>query len=287
MKHRIRIGRSAVRAILALRPAWRGSWPWARGLVWLGLLGAVLGVGPSPVTAAQQTPDTNERMTIRPQALATGTTTAHAGIQPLDSLFGGDSLLAESWLYVPKRSVGAQRSPLLVVMHGFGKRGLSPLKVLIPFADSTGIILLAPTVTLQDTDLDRAKVEAALRTVLGHYAIDPSKLGLYGESAGSYHALNWGYVNGDIFSLVIIDSGFGPFDGQDQFTNLGLTGHGTAKFYVALRTAEFENNNMGPDLTALLQKAGRSVTPVKDEYDHGVNPQRAAGEFAWLMKNWP
>jgi len=287
MKQRVHVGQRAAWATMVIRRAWHGSLQRTRGLVWLGIAATVL-AGPRPLAAAQ---DEISRLTVQPKTMATGTTTAQAGVQRLDSLYKGDSLLAEAYVYVPKRSVGTQRSPLLVILHGSGKDGLSPLEVLEPFADSTGIILLAPTSFNDDkgwgdphsaANADTPRMSASIRTVLSHFAIDPSKIALYGESAGAGGALDWGYVNGDIFSLVIIDSGFAPFGEDHEFD--GLKGHGTPKFYVVMNTGEF---GLAGGIQSLLQRIGRSVTSVKDDYQHGVNPERAAGEFAWLTKNWP
>jgi len=222
--------------------------------------------------------------------MATGKTTAHAGVQRLDSLDGGDSLLAKTYVYVPERSVGPRRSPLLVLMHGGDGAGVDMVKIFQPFADSAGIILLAPTSASEDRgwgstrsvdNVDLPRLDAALRTVLRHYAIDPARLALYGTSAGSGAALNWGYVNGDIFSLAIIDSDFGPFDGDRQFAK--IQGHGRSKFYVVMTEKEFPDAER---MAALLRHSGRAVTLVKDNYGHGSNPERAVGQFAWLVENW-
>jgi poly(3-hydroxybutyrate) depolymerase len=225
--------------------------------------------------------------------MATGTITVHEGMQRLDSLYGGDSLLAKAYVYVPKKCVGKRRSPLLVILHGSGWRfGSSAAKILQQSADSNGVILLAPTSFSEDEgwgdthsatppNVDVPRIDASIGAVLRHYAIDPERIALIGSSAGAGAAMTWGYVNGDVFKLVIIDSGFGPERGEHQFD--GLKGHGNPKFYIVSNTAEA--SILSPS-AHLLQRAGYSTTFVQDPYLHGLNRERAVEQFAWLVKNW-
>ena len=309
MKWSTSAAKMTARATISMCSARHGSGRGTRGFLWLGIICVVVAQGgcvsrhvasaaaippePSIEPLAKPSGQTG-RLTVRPKTMATGITTAHAGLQRLDSLDSGDSLLTNAFVYVPERCVGKQRSPLLVVLHGSGKNGLSVVDMLQTFADSSGIILLGPTSFSSDhgwgdypsvahPNVDLPRVDASVSWVLRHYAIDPERIALYGESAGAGAALDWGYANGDVFKTIIVDSGFGPFNGIHELDS--LKGQGTPKFYISMNANESRSIGM-PSFVQWMQRAGYSVTLVEDSGVHGVNPARAAVEFAWLVKNW-
>jgi poly(3-hydroxybutyrate) depolymerase len=279
---------------------------YARGLWCIGIIGTLVadwGCAPRHSSAAEATqpvdaPKSAARLTVRPKAMATGTETIHAGIQRLDSLYGGDSLLDMTYIYVPKRCVGKQRAPLLVLLHGDHMTGLKMLNesegLLQTLADSNGIILLAPTSHSDDKgwgdmhitqppNVDVPRIDAAIRQVLRHYAIDPERVALLGESAGAGGAMDLGYVNGDVFNGTIVFSAFAPFLGEHEFDV--LTQHGTPKFFIEMNVGEAVGLQM-PTFVSWMQRRGYSVTSVQDAGPHRVYKERGVAGFAWLTKNW-
>jgi poly(3-hydroxybutyrate) depolymerase len=274
---------------------------WCLGLIWTVIGWCVLG----PAVAAGQTPSAPEqpgepgRLTVNPGTAATGTATLREGLQRLDSLYPGDSLLDEAYVYVPKRAIGKQRSPLLVMLHGDHMTGEEMLNesegLFKTLADSNGIILLAPTShsddrgwgdmhATQPPNVDLPRINAALVQVLGHYAIDPKRVALLGESAGAGTALDLGYVNGDVFSGTIVFSGFAPFLQDHEFD--GLKQHGTPNFFIEMNSDEAEALHMS-EFVSWAKRAGISATFVQDSGPHRVFPQRGTAGFHWLTNSWP
>jgi len=232
------------------------------------------------------------RLTVR-RTMATGKRTTTAGVQPLDSLYPGDSLLRKAFVAVPKMCVGTKRCALAVLMHGSGGGGRStlgsekdPLRI---FADSEGIICLALTSLSDDRgwgnmhdpkNVDVPRLDAAMRTVLTHYAIDPTRIIIMGWSAGSSAALDWGVVNGDVFSRIMIAAGWAPFTQDHEFD--GLHRHGTPAVYIAMDYVEGDALQM-PTFVPWMRTLGYAVTYRADSAGHQGSPERQNAGFAWLV----
>lgn len=273
----------------------------ARGVVLsLGLAGAFIGGGcagwhPVPSALAPEV----GRLTVRPKSMVLGRATVRAGVQWLDSLYTGDSLLSEAVVYVPPQCVGEHRCPLTVWLHGSSMDGRSMITwdghVFERFADSTGVILLAPTSHstpgrdwgakyLRDTpNVDVPRIDAAIRTVLQHYAVDPARIALVGASSGSGLALDLGYVNGDVFSRVVAYSGFEPFLVEHEFDILRPHGR-RPLFFIGLNTREASSIQM-PTFVSWLRRAGYTATYVEDTRGH-YSRSRALEGMRWLMDSW-
>ena len=239
------------------------------------------------------------RLSVRPKKMASGRETLRAGVQWLDSLYPGDSLVNEAVVYVPPSCVGTRRCPLTVWLHGSAMNGISMItwdhEVFERFADSSGVILLAPTSHsnpgrdwgakyLRDTpNVDVPRVDAAIRTVLQHYAIDPRRIALVGASSGSGLALDLGYVNGDVFSRVVAFSGFEPFLVEHEFDI--LKPHGPRPlFFIGLNTREATSIRM-PAFVSWFRNAGYTVTYTEDTHGH-YSRVRALEGMHWLMQSW-
>jgi predicted esterase len=269
----------------------------------LGLAGALIATGGSAqqptISQSHDAPLEVGRLSVRPKTMTLGQETARAGLQWLDSLYPGDSLISEAIVYVPPRCVGKHRCPLTVWLHGSSMNGLSMItwdeEVFERFADSNGVILLAPTSHsipaqdwgsnyLRDTvNVDVPRVDAALRTILQHYAVDPERIALVGASSGSGLTLDLGYVNGDVFSRVVAYSGFTPFLVDHEFDI--LTPHGPRPlFFIGLDAAEAASIQM-PTFVAWLRHAEYSVTYAEDNRGH-YSRERALEGMQWLMSSW-
>jgi phospholipase/carboxylesterase len=265
----------------------------------------------TPAIALAQAPTEPMRLNVRPQEMATGTRNAQAGLQSLDSLNDVDSV-SDALVYVPKRSVGTQRVPLVVLLHGAGMNSSDMIdvddRIFQTLADSLGFILLAlrsyqegiwpyvrliqvpdsfkgPDSTSRTEDVHR--VGAAIRQVLRHYAIDPSRIALAGVSNGGGYTFALGYVNGDVFSRIIAWSpGAGMLENLDQYFR-SYPRHGKSPLFVA----QGNNDEEVPvtrtrAVVELLRKLGDSVTYVEDTGMHYLTPERAIAAFNWLAKDW-
>lgn len=158
---------------------------------------------------------TNERKLQNTQAAESGlllarpaqpTTAAPIGLQPLAVSDKCDALL-----YVPPTYQVKQPAPLVVMLHGAGGDAHGGLKLLMPFAEAAGLILLAPTSRQKTWDIifgnqygfDIALLDTALAQVFSRYAIDQNRIAIGGFSDGASYALSVGITNGDLFTHVI------------------------------------------------------------------------------------
>jgi poly(3-hydroxybutyrate) depolymerase len=133
------------------------------------------------------------------------TAAAPRGLQPL-----GLDAKRDGLLYVPPTYQVKQPAPLVVMLHGAGGDARGGLKLLMPLADSAGLILLAPASRQKTWDIifgqygpDIAFIDTALEKVFSRYAIDPARIAVGGFSDGASYALSIGITNGDLFTHVI------------------------------------------------------------------------------------
>ena len=242
-----------------------------------------------PAAAAQSEPG---RFEVRPAAIAIGRRTDRARVQRLDSLYSGDSLIDQSYVYVPPQCVGTHRCPLGVLLHGSDLTGLdmiqNPNGVFRIFADSVGIIYLAPTThsadhgwgnPLDPQNVDVPRIAAAMRTVLVHYAIDPTRMILLGESAGAGSALDWGVINGDLFSRVMLFAAWMPFAGEHEFD--AVTRHGKPAMFFGTNTQEGDALQLST-FVPWLQQRGYHATYRPDTGGHATTLERGQHAFTWL-----
>jgi phospholipase/carboxylesterase len=116
----------------------------------------------------------------------------------------------DSLLHVPKAYDPHRPAPFALTLHGAGSYSANGMRRLLPFADETGMILLAPSSRGQSWDVlyggfgrDVANVDAALAYVFERYAIDRARIAIQGFSDGASYALSLGLTNGDLFTHVI------------------------------------------------------------------------------------
>ena len=113
-------------------------------------------------------------------------------------------------LYVPPGYRKDKPAPLALMFHGAGGDARHGLSLLRSFADSAGLILLAPDsrrqtwdVIIGDYGADVAFIDSALEQTFGRYAIDEKRIAFGGFSDGASYALSLGITNGDLATHVI------------------------------------------------------------------------------------
>ncbi len=216
------------------------------------------------------------RLTARPRPLE-ALPSASTGVQRLD-LNEGTALV-----YVPEGHRGDRPSPLAVMFHGAGGTAEDGLALLRPFADETGLILLAPKSRGPTWDLlvrrygpDVALIDASLRHVFDRYLVDPEHLAVGGFSDGASYALSVGAINGDLFGHVIAFSpGFwvpGDGEGSPSF----FVTHGTNDGILPIASTSRR-------LVPMLERAGYEVRYHEFEGDHVVPGDLAADAVMWFL----
>lgn len=187
--------------------------------------------------------------------------------------------------------------PLVVLLHGSGMSGRSMLnydgQIFQKLADAHGFIMLSASAhdvnngwdNLNDSlprFPDVVTIDAALRYVLRHYAIDPTRIALLGTSAGASLALQLGIANGDVFSRVVLFSGFLPFSVDHEFDR--ITARGRPMLFVGLDQPTADGLHW-PAFVERMRHQGYSVTYVPDSGEHYSRERIVAG-LSWLAQSW-
>jgi phospholipase/carboxylesterase len=115
-------------------------------------------------------------------------------------------------LYVPLDYTAGEQWPLVVMLHGYGGSGEGTALEFRQYAESAGVVLVAPNSRgptwdrLLDDDavygVDVAHIDAVLRWTFQRIAVDPARISLSGFSDGATYSILIGLKNGDLFSRV-------------------------------------------------------------------------------------
>lgn len=232
------------------------------------------------------TPDSlvSTRLTVRPHAMATGTTNPASGDYPLDSLSG-------YFVYVPPSCVGAHRCPLVVFLHWGSVDALEVLKWQRPVANKYGMIILAPLGVVPkgappgfDVDkelVNRTNIDHALQQVLRKFAIDPDKIALAGHCNSGGPAMIWGGDNLDIFSRVLLFSTSLTMGGLDAPQSTDVR-HQT-QFYL---DDGFDQNPWFFLYASGLRAKGFSVKHMINARAHASGAENFDFAGKWLQESW-
>ena len=118
------------------------------------------------------------------------------------------------YVFVPDKATPQTPAPLLVLLHGSGRNGLSLVERWDGLAKKEGLILAGPDSTnpaqwrtLEDgPELIRDLVET-LRATL---PIDPHRIYLFGHSAGAIHSIGLSLLESEYFAATAVHAGALP-----------------------------------------------------------------------------
>lgn len=116
-------------------------------------------------------------------------------------------------LYLPPR-VDGEAAPLLILLHGAGRRGPSMLRAWRALADREALLLLAvdsvdPGAWSVPVDGPEA-LHAVLERVRSAHPVDPARMYLFGHSAGGEFALVSGLMQSRYFAAVAVHAAVLP-----------------------------------------------------------------------------
>ena len=133
------------------------------------------------------------------------TTTTTPGTYPIGLTSGRDGLL-----YVPTSYNPDTAAPIALLLHGAGGQASELVTPMRPFADATGLVLLAPDsrgITWDGIDDylvdDVEYIDRALESAFARIRVDASRVRIIGFSDGATYSLSLGIINGDLFSRVV------------------------------------------------------------------------------------
>ena len=140
--------------------------------------------------------------------------TAGAAEKTVKQTFTSGGKTRTYYLFVPETAVANPPAPLLVLLHGSGRNGLSLVEQWEGLAKKEGLILAGPDSTnslmwrtLEDgPDFIHDLVEMLRQT----QRIDPHRIYLFGHSAGAIHSLGLSLLESEYFAAAAIHAGALP-----------------------------------------------------------------------------
>ncbi|MFG1865931.1 alpha/beta hydrolase [Microbispora bryophytorum] len=189
-------------------------------------------------------------------------------------------------LYVPSAR-GPGPSSLAVVLHGAGGAAEEALEWLLPQAEESGVLLLAPQAVSATWDMivggygaDVSRVDAALEEVFSRAAVGLDGVAVAGFSDGASYALSLGLANGDLFHAVLAFSpGF----------MAPMIRHGRPRIFVSHGVSDrvLPIDECSRRLVPELRESGYEVTYEEFRGGHQVPPQTAAAAVRWWISQRP
>jgi predicted esterase len=140
-------------------------------------------------------------------ALANSLTSSKSQITKQTIEFGGKK--RAYYLYVPEKV--APKPPLILTLHGSGRDGSSLVEKWKDIADKEGFILAGPNsmnpARWSSTDDSEDFLRELVQQLISQYSIDPTKVFLFGHSAGAVYALNLSMSQSEYFAATAIHAG--------------------------------------------------------------------------------
>jgi predicted esterase len=227
-----------------------------------------------PVTMAA----TQGRLNARPAGASHPATMPPMGMQPIG--LGNER---DGVLYVPHGYRPGQPAPLVLMLHGANGTGQRTINALLPLADETGMILLAPDSRGRTWDVlmggygpDIAFIDGALQQAFQRYSVDEERIAVEGFSDGASYAISVGIANGDLFTHVLAFSpGFAAPPGQE----------GEPRFFVSHGTRDpvLPIDYCSRLLVPALRNAGYEVRYEEFDGPHTTPPEIAREAVSWFL----
>lgn len=116
------------------------------------------------------------------------------------------------YLYVPKTLKPETPAPLLVLLHGSGRNGLSLAEKWTKLADKEGIILVGPDSTESGwtPSQNTAFLNDLVKALQAKHPVNPRRVYLFGHSAGAGYALVLSLLQSEYFAATAIHAGALP-----------------------------------------------------------------------------
>jgi poly(3-hydroxybutyrate) depolymerase len=115
------------------------------------------------------------------------------------------------YLFVPENLKQSEPAPLIILLHGSGRDGLSLVDKWKELADKEGIILAGPN----SADLSRwnttedgpSVIHDLVELLKSRYAVDPRRVYLFGHSGGAVYAILLSLMESQYFAATAIHAG--------------------------------------------------------------------------------
>lgn len=231
-----------------------------------------------PFFETDAAPSTDGRLTADPRTSGTGEGVS-PGLQPLDPGKPTDGLI-----YIPTSYSANEPAPFAMTLHGAGGEAEKAIRLLLPFADEAGIVLLSPKARERTWDVilgglgpDVKFIDTALKSAFAKLNLDRRRMAVQGFSDGASYALSLGLTNGDLFTHVLALSPGFIAGGERRGKPEVFIAHGTRDQVLPIdRTSR--------RIVPGLEDDGYSVEyvefPGATNADQGLRSNRSAGGSA-------
>jgi phospholipase/carboxylesterase len=184
-------------------------------------------------------------------------------------------------LYVPTGYQPQTAAPLVLLLHGAGRKATEMVDPIRPLADTLGLVLVAPDSRSGTWDAifdtfgaDVQFIDRALTSVFARVRVDAARVRIAGFSDGGSYSLSLGMINGDFFSRVVAFSpGFivdGPVFGKPKM----FITHGT-------RDPVLPIDSTSRHLVPALKNAGYDVEYHEFDGGHSVTEALLSQAMTW------
>ncbi|MFX0546865.1 PHB depolymerase family esterase [Roseovarius sp. S1116L3] len=186
------------------------------------------------------------------------------------------------WYEVSPKRIGPS-TPLVILLHGAGRDGLSLIEIWKDVAAREGIALLALDSigsSWRLEDADPAFLVSLVDKMVAHHGIDPARIYLFGHSSGAFYAqylLN--RVDGP-WAAAALHAGYAPSNALQRPATpkpyrlyLGAEGH-----IFSVETARA----LGRGLAEVGHDNELVIIPRHTHWLYQVGPQIAADAWDWL-----
>ena len=210
-------------------------------------------------------------------------------------LFGGQGIVKETlehagaqriyYLYVPAHLPENAKVPLLLTFHGSGRDGRSLVEKWTKLADGNGFIVAG----LDSKDKQFWSfpedgpdlVKALVDRLQARYPVDPSRLYVFGHSAGAVFGLKLGLLESAYFAAVAVHAG--SFRDQEDFSVISMAKRKIPfKIIIGDRDAYFPLGTATATADALKAQGFTVDREVVKRHDHWYYDRaQQFNESAW------
>lgn len=167
---------------------------------------AALGACGDHATAPATSPYAKGRLSARPHSTSDAAGLA-VGLS-YETIVGADKPVA---VYVPHGYTSDHPWPVTLLLHGSLGSGAEMAADFGPYADSVGIVVLAPSAHAYTWDRmatgsygpDVAQLDTVLMWAFSNINVDPHRVSIAGFSDGATYSLLLGLKNGDLFDKIV------------------------------------------------------------------------------------
>ena len=154
---------------------------------------------------------------------------AATGVSAADKItketFGHGGTTRSYYLYVPESVTSASPAPLVVLLHGSGRNGLTLVEPWKELAKKQGIILAGPDAIVPagwNMGPDGPDfISSLVDIVSAQHPVDPRRVYLFGHSAGAVHGLVLGLLESQYFAAVAVHAGALPREAYPYISRAG------------------------------------------------------------------